>query len=252
MGLNTLIASIAERSLLFAVQQFVPDRDVADIGSGADHRVYKARVGIHANMRLHAEKPLVALLRLMHLGVTLLVPILGRTRRSDDRGVDHSAFTKHQTFGREMFVDRGEDRFGQRVLLEQAPELEQRGRIGHALSAQIHAHETTDRLTVVQRILNAFVGQAKALLGDIHAQHALQADGRATSAAALWVVRFDRRHQSRPGRNRIDLFQKPIAPRLALLGSVLKVRKALLQLLAPLTRHQQHCLSYALSNEGRS
>ena len=66
------------------------------IGSGRRHRVNQAAVGIDADMRLHAEVPLLALLRLMHVGVALALGILGRTRRRDDRGIDDAATFEKQ------------------------------------------------------------------------------------------------------------------------------------------------------------
>jgi hypothetical protein len=45
---------------------------------------------IDAKVRLHAEIPLVALLRLMHLGIARLVGVLGRRRRIGDRGIGRS------------------------------------------------------------------------------------------------------------------------------------------------------------------
>jgi hypothetical protein len=53
--------------------------------------VHKARFGVHADVRLHAEVPLLALLALVHLKVTLAAPVPGGARRSDQGGVDHSA-----------------------------------------------------------------------------------------------------------------------------------------------------------------
>src|SRR5207248_8837069 len=46
---------------------------------------------VHAQMRLHAEIPLVSFLRLVHLGVARLFGILGRRRRIDDRSIDNRA-----------------------------------------------------------------------------------------------------------------------------------------------------------------
>lgn len=43
-----------------------------------DHRVDQTRTGVRADMHLHAEVPLVALLGLMHFRVALAVLILGR------------------------------------------------------------------------------------------------------------------------------------------------------------------------------
>jgi hypothetical protein len=66
------------------------------------------------------------------------------------------------------------------------------------LARIVDADEAADGLAVVQRVLNPFVRQPKAVLRDVHPEHALQPDERAASVA-LGVVRLDHRHQLRPG-----------------------------------------------------
>jgi len=53
--------------------------------------MHEARPGIDTDMRLHAEVPLPAFLRLVHLFVTPPLPALGRGRRSNQRGVNDRA-----------------------------------------------------------------------------------------------------------------------------------------------------------------
>lgn len=64
---------------------------------------------------------------------------------------------------------------------------------------QIDADEAANGLAVVDRIFDTFVRQAKTLLGDVHAQHAFQANRRTTTATTFRVIRQDGRHQRRPG-----------------------------------------------------
>ncbi len=80
------------------MQQVVRLRHVCGIGCGADQRVHQAAFGIDADMRLHAEVLLIALARLMHLGVPASRLVLGRARRRYDRGIDDSALPQHQPF----------------------------------------------------------------------------------------------------------------------------------------------------------
>lgn len=54
------------------------DRDIANIGNRACHMVHKPGKLIHTDVRLHAEVPLIALLRLVHLRITRLVKIAGQ------------------------------------------------------------------------------------------------------------------------------------------------------------------------------
>lgn len=60
-------------------------------------------------MRFHPEVPLVALFGLMHFGITLARAVLGRTRRRDQRGIDHCAAPEQQALGGQSGVDHGQD-----------------------------------------------------------------------------------------------------------------------------------------------
>lgn len=64
---------------LFAMQQFVAQGDISDVGHYADHAVHQSRVVIHTDMHLHAR--IVAVPRLVHLRIMLAVLILGRVGR---------------------------------------------------------------------------------------------------------------------------------------------------------------------------
>jgi hypothetical protein len=66
------------------MQQVGQYRAVGDIGRRSDHCMDQLATTVDPEMRLHAEIPLVALLRLMHFGIARLVDILGRRRRIDD------------------------------------------------------------------------------------------------------------------------------------------------------------------------
>lgn len=69
---------------------------------------------------------------------------------------------------------------------------------------------------------------AKVLLGDVHAQHALQPDRRSPGALDRRIERLDQFVQPAPRRHAVDLGQEVVAPRRLLLGGVFKVGKALL------------------------
>ena len=67
--LNTLIARIGKDTFLFAVQQMVCLGNIVFIcGSGMDAVDYRRAI-INANMRLHAEVPLIAFLRRAHFWI---------------------------------------------------------------------------------------------------------------------------------------------------------------------------------------
>src|SRR6516162_8093295 len=76
---------------LLPMQQIGQHRAVGDIGRRHHRRVDQLGTAVDPEMRLYAEVPLVALLGLMHLGITRLLGVLGRGRRTDDGGVDDRA-----------------------------------------------------------------------------------------------------------------------------------------------------------------
>jgi hypothetical protein len=95
--------------------------------------------------------------------------------------------------------------------------------IGFILAGQIDADEVPDRLAVVDRVFDPLVRQCEALLHDIEPQHPLEPDWRPPVLAALGIVGLDRGHKARPGNEHVDLFEKPLALRLLLLGGELEI-----------------------------
>src|SRR5260364_197202 len=67
--------------------------------------VHKARDGVHADVRFHPKVPLLAFPGLMHFWVARLAPVLGRTRRVDQRGIDDRTRTQHQPLLAQQSVD---------------------------------------------------------------------------------------------------------------------------------------------------
>ena len=110
------VTGVGKHALLLAVQQVLGLVDVGDVGRGAGETVHQPRVGIGADVGLHTEVPLVALLGLVHLGIARLVPVLGRGGRGDDGGIHHRALRQHQPLRAQPRVDGLEDRLGQPLL----------------------------------------------------------------------------------------------------------------------------------------
>jgi hypothetical protein len=63
-----------------------------------------------------------------------------------------------------MGIDLLEQRFGEIVVQQQAPELQQHGGVEYRLARQIDTHEVAQRLPVVKRIFQRLIGQAVPLL----------------------------------------------------------------------------------------
>lgn len=210
---------------------------IAHVGGGAHHRVHQSGLGIDADMRLHAEMPLIAFLRLVHLLIPFPFPVLGRRRCGDQGGVDNRAFPQQKTFLGQMGVDGIEDGFGQLVRFQQAAELEQCRGIRRCFPRQVDPDKAPDGLAVVQGILDAFIRESKALLRYVHAQHPGKPNGRATTTPRTRVEGGDRALQFCPRGHRFHFRQKSVSPCLLLLRGVFQFRKT------RLLRHLDYPLS---------
>jgi hypothetical protein len=76
---NALVSRISEHICLFAMHQCAGLRHVVDVGHCAHHCVRQTRIAINTDEGIHPEVPLIALLRLVRLGVALAAADLGRT-----------------------------------------------------------------------------------------------------------------------------------------------------------------------------
>src|SRR5450432_1589786 len=108
------------------------------------------------------------------------------------------------------------------MRFEEVAEVQQGRGIRHALGTQINPRKTLERLTVVERVFEGFIGQAIPLLEEINPQHPLQADVR-TSALALGIKGFDDGQQLRPRNHRVHAREKPFAAGSLLFGGKLGV-----------------------------
>jgi hypothetical protein len=59
---NALVARIREHVTLLTMQQRIRLRDIVDVDGRSRHGVHQSRFGIHADMGVHTEMPLVSLL----------------------------------------------------------------------------------------------------------------------------------------------------------------------------------------------
>ena len=99
------VTGIARDVRLLCMQQLIDLRHVRHIGCRAHLAMHQTRLGIDSDMRFHPEEILVLLLRLMYVGVTLTVFILGRTRRMNDCRIDHRTLAQHQATVAQITVD---------------------------------------------------------------------------------------------------------------------------------------------------
>ncbi len=211
--------------------------DIGHIRRRAHDGVHQPRLRVRADVRLHAEIPLVALLGLVHAGGALLLGILGRRRRVDDGGVDHRPLAHEQSLLTQELPHFLEDFAGQLMALQQVAELQKRRRVGRGLDAQIDPGKGAHRLAVVDRVFECFIGQSIPLLQKIEAQHPLDPDGR-TPAQTQRIVRLNQSRQPGPGHHLFHLPEKPFPPRDFLFVGIFRLRKTDLLLHASLYQNQ--------------
>ena len=167
---NTLVSGISKDHCFLTMQLAVPLGQIINIGSRTDHGVHQARLCIDSDMRLHPEVPLVALLGLMHLGVTFPGLVFGRAGRCDQRGIDHASGLEQQALGSELGVDDLQDLRAQIVLLKRMTKAQDADPVRNGFGAA-DTHEVPVKAGLEQGLFGSHVRQAKPLLQTMNAEH---------------------------------------------------------------------------------
>ncbi len=213
----TLVGRITPDLGLLAVQQIGQTGRIVDVRRCRCDGVDDFGPAIDADVRLHAEKPLITLLCLMHVGIPLTVFILRGGRRTDDRRIDNGAVAHLNTLGLEILKDVLKQGLSEIVTLQQMPEAADRGFVRRRGFPKVEANEALHRDRVVEHVLGCRVGEIEPLLEEVNAQHHLQVPGR-TTVAGDGIDRCDQLAQPRPGNDIVHLAQElPTARRLRVL-----------------------------------
>lgn len=181
--------------------------DVVGVGRSGGDGVQQPRVRIHANVRLHAKVTLIALLGLVHLGVTLAAVVLGRAGGRDQRGIHHGAGLEHQTAFNEFGVDGGQDLLAQPVFFDQMPNAQDRDLIGQLHDPRIQVRKLLVQRDVVKGLFHGRIGVIKKLLQQMDAQHHLGGKLRPACLARRRMWR-NQRQQISPRYHQVHLVQK--------------------------------------------
>ena len=232
--MNALAAGIAERRFFVTVQQRPGHVEIVDVGRRARHGVHQARPSVHADVRLHTEVPVVALLRLLHLRVAFTLGVLGRARRGDQRGIDRRPGAHEQALNAQQVVDDAQHVHRQVVPLQQVAKPKDGGLVGQPVQRAVELGELTVQRHVVQRLFHRGVRQAEPLLKVVNAQHRRDCEGRTTGLRAR-AMRLDDLHQPIPRNHAFHLVQKLALARL--LGRQVQPESELLQGVLPVAAH---------------
>src|SRR6185312_4616049 len=88
------------------------------------HRMNQLGPTVYANMSLHPEIPLVALLRLVHLWIPLLGAILRRTGGTDDGRIHNRASVDHPPLCGQIGPNPRKELFSQFMSFQEMPKLQ--------------------------------------------------------------------------------------------------------------------------------
>ena len=161
-----LVARVGEHVALLPMQQAVGLHHIVDVARRATHRVHQARVGVHPEVGLHPEEPLIAILALVHLEVSLAVLVFRRTRRCDQRGIDHRAGFQQQALAAQQIFQQRQDLVSQLALLQQMPESKNSALVGKP-AVRAKAGELPERGHVMKRLSHSQVQEREPLLHEM-------------------------------------------------------------------------------------
>ncbi len=207
------VGRIAPDTGFFPVQQVGQYLAVMDVGCRGSNRMNQFRLAVHANMRLHAEVPLVALLRRVHLRVPFLLPVFGRTRRADDGGIHNRAPVYLQAVFLQVFANQLKQLLAQVVGFQQVAELENRRLVRRRLFTKVDTRKVAHRAGVVQGFFHGRVGKVEPVLEEMNPKHALKANGPATGSFGLGVEGLDDGAKFPPRDNPIHFLKKDFPAR---------------------------------------
>jgi hypothetical protein len=144
----------------------------------------------------------------MHLRVTLLIFVLGRTRRVNDRRIDDRPTADRHARTSQLRIDGPEDALPKTVLFQEVTELTDRGLVRNPLAAKIDADESPHRVAIVERLFDARIAQIEPVLEEIHTQHSLNTDWRTSGSFANGIVPLNDLAQALPRDHSVHLVEK--------------------------------------------
>jgi hypothetical protein len=217
------VARIGPHRFLLAVQQIGHVLHVRLVGRRGGDRVHQAAVGIHPDVGLHSEVPLVALLGLVHLRVTFTRTVLGGTGRGDDGRVHDAAALEHQALARQVGIDFLKEVIGQVIGLQQMAKVQDgcfiRDRLG-----QVQSREAAHARDLVQRLFHRRIAQGEPVLHQVYPKHRVQRIRPATTSGHR-VVGLNQLEQRLPRHNQLHLLQEDLPAGLLPLACVLRIRE---------------------------
>ena len=202
------IGGIAPHPVFFPMKQVGKHLGIVHVGRGSDHRMNELGAAVHTDVGLHPEVPLVALAGLVHVRIALLFLVLGRTRSTDDAGVNDGTSGDLQPVFLEVLIDQVEQMIAQIMFLHEMAEFANRCLIRDRLPAEIDTDELAQGTGVVKRFLDGRIGQIEPVLDEVDSQHSFDTDGATPRSFRIGIERHNGLGQFLPGYDGFHLFQK--------------------------------------------
>jgi len=162
--------------------------------------------GIHADVRLGPEIPLLAFARLVHLRIALSDGVLGRRRSVNDGRIHNRPRADANAFAPQVQVHRVQDFAAQLVLFKQMAEAQHGRFVRRWLTFQTHLTKP-QRRRFIERVFLSRVRQVEPLLKKVNPQHDRQTY-RLAAIARLGIMRLDQRFQFTPRNDSFHALQK--------------------------------------------
>ena len=164
---DALIAGIPPHQAFAPVQQLRYRGQIVHMGGRGDQTVHQPRHHVPADVQLHAEIPVVARARLVHLRIPGFLLILGRGGGRDQRGIYDSTLAQAQSAGGQMLVDAAEQDLAQGVPLPQMAKVEYSGFIWNG-APQAQTRTAPQRFNFIQIV---FPPQVTAMVKELQSMH---------------------------------------------------------------------------------
>ena len=171
-------------------------------------------------MALHTETPFVSLFGLVHLGVALLLGVLGGRGSIDNGRINYGSALEHMPGFYHYAVDGVKKQLVQTMRFQQPTELQQRSSIGSVIVSIL-------AVTLISSVFCSFIGQIEPHLKQIHSQHLLNSLGRTTTFSA-GIKGYDDPDPLTPWNDLIHYFKELLTLGLALPIAVLNIAERLL------------------------
>ena len=212
--------------IIFADQRIGLD-NVVHVGGSRCDRMDVACSGIRTGMDLHAEVPLIPLLRGVHLRGTGLCRVLGRTRCMNDGCVNDCTAVYDEPRGVQPLFHVIKDLARDVVFFQQMPKMQKCRGIGCLFSGEVDLQEVFHGIAVIDGILDSLVRETESVLHKAHTQHCLKRD-QFSAALFLDIVRCNECHPFVPRNDGVHGLQKGFTPCCSLAVCALHVGKGLL------------------------